>query len=57
MLIWNLDWMKFQDGKNKELARLEGIYFDDTDEDNGQKKLFQAFKDDDFLRAEFIYYL
>ena len=39
------------------MLSLEGIYFDDTDEDNGQKKLFQAFKDDDFLRAEFIYYL
>ena len=39
------------------LLSLEGIYFDDTEEDNGQKKLFQAFKEDDFLRAEFIYYL
>ena len=39
------------------MLSLEGIYFDDTDEDNGQKKIFQAFKDDDFLRAEFIYYL
>jgi len=39
------------------LLSLEGVYFDDTDEDNGQKKLFQAFKEDDFLRAEFIYYL
>ena len=39
------------------MLSLEGIYFDDTEEDNGQKKLFQAFKDDDFLRAEFIYYL
>ena len=39
------------------MLSLEGIYFDDTDEDNGKKKLFQAFKDDDFLRAEFIYYL
>ena len=39
------------------LLSLEGVYFGDTDEDNGQKKLFQAFKEDDFLRAEFIYYL
>tara|TARA_B100000579_G_scaffold106454_1_gene84774 strand:+ start:815 stop:1972 length:1158 start_codon:yes stop_codon:yes gene_type:complete len=39
------------------LLSLEGVYFDDTEEDNGQKKLFQAFKEDDFLRAEFIYYL
>ena len=39
------------------LLSLEGVYFGDTDEDNGQKKLFQAFKQDDFLRAEFIYYL
>ena len=39
------------------LLSLEGIYFDDTEEDNGQKKLFQAFKEDDFLRVEFIYYL
>ena len=30
---------------------------DDTDEDNGKQKLFQAFMEDDFLRAEFIYYL
>ncbi|MAV97133.1 MAG: hypothetical protein CMG06_08365 [Candidatus Marinimicrobia bacterium] len=39
------------------MLSIEGVYFDDTDEDNGQKKLFQAFKQDDFLRAEFIYYL
>ena len=39
------------------LLSLEGVYFDDTDEDNGQQKLFQAFREDDFLRAEFIYYL
>ena len=39
------------------LLSLEGVYFDDTDEDNGQQKLFQAFMEDDFLRAEFIYYL
>lgn len=39
------------------LLLLEGVYFDDTDEDNGQQKLFQAFREDDFLRAEFIYYL
>jgi len=39
------------------LLSLEGVYFDDTDEDNGKQKLFQAFMEDDFLRAEFIYYL
>ena len=39
------------------LLSLEGVYFDDTDEDNGQQKLFQAFMEDDFLRVEFIYYL
>ncbi len=39
------------------LLSLEGVYFDDTDEDNGKQKLFQAFIEDDFLRAEFIYYL
>ena len=39
------------------LLSLEGFYFDDTDEDNGKQKLFQAFMEDDFLRAEFIYYL
>ena len=39
------------------LLSLEGVYFDDTHEDNGKQKLFQAFMEDDFLRAEFIYYL
>ena len=35
---------------------LEGMYFDDTNEDNNETKLFQAFKEDDFLRLEFTYY-
>ena len=35
---------------------LEGMYFDDTNEDNGQRKLFKPFKEDDFLRFEFFYY-
>jgi hypothetical protein len=39
------------------LISLEGFYFDDTDIDNGQPKLFEAFKDDDFLKLEFTYYL
>ena len=36
---------------------IEGMYFDDTNEDNNQFKLFQFFKEDDFLRIELIYYL
>ena len=35
---------------------LEGMYFDDTNEDNNETKIFQAFKEDDFLRLEFTYY-
>ena len=38
------------------LLSVEGIYFDDRDEDNGQQKLFQAIQKDDFIRAELIYY-
>ena len=38
------------------LVSIEGIYFDDINEDNGERKIFQSFKEDDFLRIEFIYY-
>ena len=38
------------------LLSVEGIYFDDRDEDNGQQKLFQAIQKDDFIRAELMYY-
>ena len=36
---------------------IEGFYFDDTNEDNEEFKLFQAYKEDDFLRFELIYYM
>ena len=36
---------------------IEGFYFDDTNEDNEEFKLFQSYKEDDFLRFEFIYYI
>ena len=36
---------------------IEGFYFDDTNEDNEEFKLFQSYKEDDFLRFEFKYYL
>ena len=35
---------------------IEGVNFDDINEDNGERKIFQSFKEDDFLRIEFIYY-
>ena len=38
------------------LVSVEGMYFDDINEDNNEKKLFSPFKEDDFLRMEFIYY-
>ena len=38
------------------MISLEAMYFDDTNEDNGEIKLFEPFKEDDFIRIEFIYY-
>jgi hypothetical protein len=38
------------------MISIEAMYFDDTNEDNGEIKLFEYFKEDDFLRVEFIYY-
>ena len=38
------------------LVSVEGMYFDDINEDNNETKLFSPFKEDDFLRMEFIYY-
>ena len=38
------------------LVSVEGMYFDDINEDNNEKKLLSPFKEDDFLRMEFIYY-
>jgi hypothetical protein len=38
------------------LVSIEGVYFDDINKDNGERKIFQSFKEDDFLRIEFIYY-
>lgn len=39
------------------MISLESIYFRDMDEENGQLKLFEPFKEDDFFRIEFTYYL
>ena len=39
------------------MISLESIYFGDMDEENGQLKLFEPFKEDDFFRIEFTYYL
>ena len=39
------------------LIALEGVYFEDTDEDNNEPKLFEAFREDDFFKIEFTYYL
>ena len=39
------------------LIALEGVYFEDTDEDNNEPKLFDAFREDDFFKIEFTYYL
>ena len=33
------------------------VYFEDTDEDNNEPKLFEAFREDDFFKIEFTYYL
>ncbi len=38
------------------MISIEAMYFEDTNEDNGEIKLFEYFKEDDFLRVEFIYY-
>ena len=38
------------------MISIESVYFDDSDEENGEKKLLESFKDDDFLRVEFTYY-
>ena len=39
------------------MISLESIYFGDTDKENGQLKLFESFKEDNFFRIEFTYYL
>tara|TARA_Y100001970_G_scaffold250037_1_gene321366 strand:- start:51044 stop:52222 length:1179 start_codon:yes stop_codon:yes gene_type:complete len=38
------------------MISLEAMYFDYTNEDNREIKLFESFKEDDFLRLEFMYY-